>query len=55
MDPDKVGFTTQICLKDYLSEINEKNSVVITAKISFPNNKTIDKDVKIICDSSLDK
>ena len=50
MDPDKVGFTTQICLKDYLSEISEKNSVVITAKISLPNNKVVEKDVKIIVD-----
>lgn len=50
MDPDKVGFATQICLNDYLSEINEKNAVVITAKISLPNNKVVEKDVKIIVD-----
>lgn len=50
MDPGKVGFKSEICLKDFESEINDKNVVVITAKTFLSGNKTIEKDVKIIVD-----
>ena len=50
MDPDKVGFKAEINLKDYESEVNDKNAIVITAEILFPDSKTIEKDVKIIVD-----
>lgn len=50
MDPDKVGFRAEFNLKDFSSEIDEKNMLVITARTVFPNAKTIEKDVKIIID-----
>lgn len=50
MDPDKVGFTSTVRMNDYVSVINEKNTVIITAKLNLPGNKVIEKDVKIIVD-----
>lgn len=50
MDPEKVGYQTEIIPEHYQSQITEKGTLVITAQAVLPNGKKLEKDVKVIID-----
>ena len=50
MDPEKVGYQTEIVPEDYKNQITENGTLVITAQTVLPNGKKLEKDVKVIID-----